>query len=129
MTTSLTALHDTIARLVREGGGNNFVVISPRGNDRVYVQLMSGLGSNEIYAEAVSNWYLPPGEELSNEQIDTLERLGWEEPETEGNYSYTWRLSTEDVVWNVAEHALQTLREVFGVADALDLEVTLSLEG
>ncbi len=77
-----------------------------------------------LHAEAASNEFLPPDQQMTPDAEQTLRRLGWNEPTPPGYlnwwYETPWPLATA-AGKAVARLLVTTLREVYGVASPLEL--------
>ena len=93
----------------------------PRAGASAYVQFAQG-GLLGFRAEAAGNHWLPQGHGLTPQQESRLAELGWQRPgEASGgrNWAQEWQ---EPVPFaQVAEVAVQTLRDVYGAASPGDL--------
>ncbi len=92
-----------------------------------YVQF-AAIDGNWLHMEASSNSFLAPENQLDQAATAVLERLGWSPPAVAGsgglaspNYVIDRPLAEAP---EVADLAVQTLVEVFGVADVTALEIT-----
>jgi hypothetical protein len=81
----------------------------------------------EIYAEAVSDAFLPPAERLSAGQHRALIDLGWRAPEPPADRNYWCEIPATPIqepdATRLAGMAVRTLRSVHGVRRPADLEV------
>lgn len=72
---------------------------------------------HRIFAEASSNAELSEEFRLNAEQLDKLDKLGWQAPTSEGDHptSNFWRACAQEDAEGVVDAAIAALREVFGV--------------
>lgn len=112
--------------LTREGGPGNFMVIS---SGDIYVQFAGSPGNPQVVCESISNEYLPKTLKMSRDAIDRLQEFGFvlvgDEIE---NFSRSYEITTEDHAREVAETAIQILKEVYALPKSADVQIELSLE-
>ena len=112
--------------LTREGGPGNFMVVS---SGDIYVQFAGSPGNPQVVCESISNEYLPKTLKMSRESIDRLQEfgfvLGGDEIE---NFSRSYEMTTEDHAREVAETAIQILKEVYALPKSAEVQIELSLE-
>jgi hypothetical protein len=112
--------------LTREGGPGNFMVVS---SGDVYVQFAGSPGNPQVVCESISNEYLPKTLKMSRESIDRLQEfgfvLGGDEIE---NFSRSYEITSEDHAREVAETAIQILKEVYALPKSAEVQIELSLE-
>ena len=112
--------------LTREGGPGNFMVVS---SGDIYVQFAGSPGNPQVVCESISNEYLPKTLKMSRESIDRLQEfgfvLGGDEIE---NFSRSYEITTEDNAREVAETAIQILKEVYALPKGAEVQIELSLE-
>jgi hypothetical protein len=112
--------------LMREGGPGNFMVVS---SGDIYVQFAGSPGDPMVVCESISNEYLPKTLKMSRDAIDRLQEfgfvLGGDEIE---NFSRSYEIKTEDQAREVAETAIQILKEVYALPKSAEVQIELSLE-
>lgn len=102
---------------------DDVVILAASGNRYTEVaQLKNGLA-----LDAVSNSFLPPEGRLTGEQEQELQNKGWQAPERPFRQNWwhevhKWPLHSRDAA-AIAELMVSTLRDVYRVADASDIEV------
>ncbi|WP_375562847.1 hypothetical protein ACE193_10085 [Bernardetia sp. OM2101] len=120
------ALHNSLKRLIEEGGTQNFLIINLGEN--YYIQVAGEFYSSHLLLEAVSNHYLPSDKQLSTVlQKKTLD-LGWEAPKGEGNYSYRVSINSAEEYNSCIEFIHKTAKEIFDVNDIENSMIELNLE-
>lgn len=116
-----------IEQLVEKGGYENFAVISLSKD--YYVQLSAEKGDSEIYCEAVSNNYLPEGQQLSEAQIQELTRLNWHPPTSpQENYSNKFTVNSPTEKNELVNYLIETASSVYGCSIITQRMVELNLE-
>jgi hypothetical protein len=113
----------------------DFLICSPDEVPDYYVQLPHpGERPTVLYAEAVSDLYLPPDLVIGAEGAGALSALGWDAPTTDPstsktgwdesrrirvspNWSREFKLDDDDAYQTIVETMLETLRSVYGYAD------------
>lgn len=80
-----------------------------------YIQFSLMRDSSEIYAEAVGNKNLDEEAQLSEEKIERLRELGWQEPtkDSAGNYWRKWQAFSNRDRATVAATTINTFLEVY----------------
>ncbi len=97
--------------MIFDGGEGNFVIFQL--DHDYFIQLAAPRGAFEMYCEAVCDNYLDDSQKLSQEQKDTLLKLGWLPPETdEDNYKRGHKVDSEKsredlarILWTTAQYA------------------------
>ncbi len=115
--------------------GRDFLICSPDEVLDYYVQLPHpGERPAVLYAEAVSDSYLPPDLAVGAEGAGALSGLGWNAPTTDPSTSTTgwdesrrtwvssnwfreFKLDDDDAYHTIADTILETLRRVYGYSD------------
>jgi hypothetical protein len=112
--------------LTREGGPGNFMVVS---SGDIYVQFAGSPGNPQVVCESISNEYLPKTLRMSRESIDRLQEfgfvLGGDEIE---NFSRSYEITSEEHAREVAEAAIQILKDVYALPKSAEVQIELSLE-
>lgn len=90
----LAEISHNLKEIQTEGGDNNFVIFELTPSNNYFIQVRGKKGDKKLYLEAVSNKYLNKKHQLSKERIARLKRLGWKEPEAEGERSYHFFMDT-----------------------------------
>lgn len=111
---------------------DEYLVLQVKGTNRFVQFAMQG--SFGMRVEAVSNFYLPEGQQLDDSDHATLLRLGWHTAtnlpdeigghQPDGSPNYFLDLAPPVPLRAVAELAVVTLRAVYGAEHPLDLEYT-----
>jgi hypothetical protein len=105
-----------------------FVVLEGNPTRNYYIQF--AIEGERLFCEAVSNQYLKPSDQLSDQQLRTLENLGWRGPEHEGqNWFRTFRPSSSSDYEAIVALARQAFVDVYGVARDAPLLMYTSWEG
>jgi hypothetical protein len=108
---------------------DEFLVLTIKGTNR-YVQFVDQ-GAYGMRAEAVSDYYLPEDEHLSEEDYAALMRLGWNAPtnlpdqfghKADGSPNYFLDLARPVSYLDVAVLAVHTLANVYGASHPGRLE-------
>ena len=129
----LTPVESQIAqnlRKIQKGGGEgNFVIFTVDLEANTFIQLVGKKDDARLYAETPSNQVIPDGHQLSEDQDDLLEVLGWQPPAgDELNYHRTWRATSHEDRLMIAQEIMQTFVEVYGIEADQPLDVNLNLE-
>jgi hypothetical protein len=114
-----------LGRLITEGGQSNFLIVSV---GEVYVQFAASRGDKEVYCEAVSNEFLPPGLQLAEDKISQLRGLGFEDPGASPNLSRTFDVTEEAALPELARLTHHILSNVYGCDAQSRLQFELVLE-
>ena len=70
--------------MYNEGGDDNFLTIA---QDPYYIQVNAQKKGQQLYVDAVSNAHLQEDDILSEDQIEKIKTLGFEEEEKSNNFS------------------------------------------
>ncbi len=82
-----------LSSIYNEGGDNNFFGIY---KDPYYIQVFGGKKAPKVYLDAVSNAHLlEENEKLSDEQIEKLKEMGFEEEPRSNNFSKEFDFSEQ----------------------------------
>ena len=107
--------------LTREGGPGNFMVVS---SGDIYVQFAGSPGNPQVVCESISNEYLPKTLKMSRDAIDRLQEfgfvLGGDEIE---NFSRSYEITSEEHAREVAETAMQILKEVYALPKSAEVQI------
>jgi hypothetical protein len=104
-----------LLRLYAESPGRWIVIIDEPQVPGYYVQFIC-YEDGALLAEAVSNEYLPEHLWLTEDQEETLERLGWTQPSPPEFPNWvTVHPTVDPPVHQVAARVNKTLRQVFGL--------------
>ncbi len=118
-------LIENFRRLLSDGGDDNFLIVSCGDT---YIQFAAERGDTQIYCEAVSNAYLPRKQQLSDDKIAELQRLGFSPPDESDNFSCIFTIADESAVRRIASLTLHMLANVYGCAESAALDFQLNLE-
>lgn len=98
----------------RDEGDPRYVIVQAVAG--YYVQFANTEGRTGVYAEAVSNEYLPEDKRLTPQQESELVQRGWFSPaDTATNFNRTW--VGPEARTSAAVEARQTFRAVYGVEE------------
>ncbi len=115
---------DALARIAERRGGS-FAVVSDRSRPNLYAQFLTDDDTAALYGELVGDDHLPEGERLTAPQQDALRARGWV-GDGAANWARTWPdASTEEARRAIALEALGALRDVYGAAGDVEVEVHL----
>ncbi|WP_338790092.1 hypothetical protein [Bernardetia sp. MNP-M8] len=119
------ALHDSLKRLIEEGGKQNFLIINL---GEYYIQVAGEYYSSHLLLEAVSNHYLSSTKQLNLSLQKKIIDLGWTEPQKEGNYSCKMSInSTKEYDFCIA-FIEKTAKEIYDVDTITNSMIELNLE-
>ena len=107
-----------------QGGIGSFAIAKIAASGNSYVQFSEAWKDNRLEVEAVSNYYVPTGEKLSEASIQALQALGFSIKEEDGNFVLN-RLATASSGAKIAGTAL---RDVYGATPESLLDVHVNLE-
>jgi hypothetical protein len=105
------AFLEHLDRLMNEAGQDSYLIVEAGD---VYVQFTPGREGKGVYCEAVSNEFLPPARQLTEEQIARLEELGFEPPNGTPNFSRSHAAAGPEDLRDLARLMLTVLSEVYG---------------
>ncbi|MBN1284478.1 MAG: hypothetical protein JXB47_03690 [Anaerolineae bacterium] len=130
MNENIAKIADGLRRIQTEGGGGNFAIVEAYLADgrMYYIQFAGAIRSPDLYAEAVSNVYLDASLRLGNAQIARLQKLGWQPPQGEANFSRTWQAHTDQDREAIAREVMRAFTEVYGVPPGAAVDVHVNLE-
>jgi hypothetical protein len=129
MKDNLKTIINSLKRIQKEGGAGNFVIFTADANKNYYIQFAGEAGSSKLYAEAVSNNYLPPQFRLGEKQIIQLQSIGWNTPPPDGvNFYREWHAKTDEDRLIIAQEIMHTFVEVYGLNPNQSLNVELVLD-
>jgi hypothetical protein len=118
-------LFDALRKLIREGTPYGFLIAAVGD---YYVQFAREGEPKWLYAEAVSNAFLPANRQLTKTSADRLMRMGFEKPVADdGLFHRNYQIDDDDDLLKVARSAVTILRDVYGVAERSSLEIELNL--
>lgn len=119
------ALQKLVSDAVTAG---TFVVLEGDTDRNYYIQF--AMQGDRLFCEAVSNQYLEPENQLSQEQLRTLENLGWREPEYEAqNWFRTFRPVQPDDYIEIVRLARKAFTDVYGLESDAPLSMVRSWDG
>ena len=120
------AISDLLRQVTREGGDSNALSLSTAQH---YVQFAAERGVSWVRCEAVGNRFLAPPHMLSNDQIESLRSLGWNEPNPtrSPNYWLDYDIATDSARLALTRLVIQTL-EVYRWSTRQELFSELILE-
>ncbi len=104
---------------------DDFLVVEMQGR---YVQFVYDDDTEEIYCEAVSNDFLPPERQVSEDRIGLLIALGFNEPggNPDGSPNY-WRTWDKHDYFS-AKHVASTILQIFQDVYRCDMNGGLHME-
>lgn len=108
---------ESLRRIQREGGGDNFVIFSLDEEKGYYIQAAARSGEPLLWAEAVSNKFLKSEFALDARRMARLQSLGWhapEEPSKFRNFHREWAADSDEDRLRVAREMVQVMVEVYG---------------
>nr|QEE15812.1 hypothetical protein DSAG12_01639 [Candidatus Prometheoarchaeum syntrophicum] len=95
MIKSMKKISKYLSSIYNDGGDNNFFGIY---KDPYYIQVFGGRKAPKVYLDAVSNAHLlEEREKLSDEKIDKLEEMGFEEEPRSSNFSKEFDFSEQKI--------------------------------
>ncbi len=109
----LTALETLVERNADEGG---YVIFNDAKGSSYYVQAAE-VTEGTLHLEAVSDTYLSHLEELTQDQVNKLLDIGWDEPLENGNYTIDLTETSPETLASVAKDLEKTLKEVYQVTE------------
>ena len=127
--------HRTIAEALRRHVGDlrEYVIFTSDPERGYYIQAVGHdkEGSIVLHAEAVSDEFLEPQDQLGRSGADTLRGLGWQDPSSESksledppNWWREFVIASAEDVDGIAETLLATLRDAYGYEGSeLDVEL------
>lgn len=105
-----------------------FVILEGDPARNYFIQF--AIEGDRIFCEAVSNQYLKSLDQLTSEQLRTLENLGWRAPEHEGqNWFRTFRPTRMADYEAIVPLARRAFVEVYGLAPDTPLVLKTSWQG
>lgn len=120
---------DALEKLISDAITPGAYVILEGGSDRNYY-IQFALQGDRLFCEAVSNEYLDPEHELSEEQLRTLENLGWREPEYKGqNWFRTFRPTQPADYVEIVRLVRSAFTDVYGLPPDVPLLMFRSWDG
>lgn len=124
---NLVVMAQSLKQVQEEGGQANAVIFTADPERNYYVQFAGAKGQPELYAEAVSNQYIPQAYALSDEQSAQLEAMGWS-LQPGGNYIREFEASSDDERMAIAKEVLRVFVEVYGVSADAYIDANLILQ-
>ncbi len=122
-------IYQTVLKIQTDGGLNNFATFIANDEKNYYVQISGEREGNSIYAEAVSNQFLKPKDQLNQSQIHLLTEMGWNQPKGDSvNFYKNWPIDSSNDSEDLTKFLYQTLSRVFGMSSFDQLAVNVSLE-
>ena len=120
----LTLITSALQRIQEKGGRENFVIFTSDIKKNYYIQFLGKVGQPTLYAEAVSNQFLPAGAALTDEQMRHLRELGWQPPNRDTpNFHRQWEAPDEVACQEIARQVLQAFEMVYGFTSGQPLSV------
>ena len=117
----------SIERIIFEGGKSNFVILNI--SEDYFLQAAASRGDHAIWCEAVSNNFIEPEALLTESQIQHLQQLGWNLPESEeDNFQVQLAVDSEQRRAALADLFMRTANSVYGVEGFTTEMVHLNLE-
>ena len=111
-----------VVSVIEDGASLRIGTMSTDAEPSPYVSFTCGVRSQpeqqpDVVAEASSNASLGEGFQLGVAQLDQLEAMGWHAPSAEGDLPTAnfWARHVQDDSTDLANLAVDTLRDVFGV--------------
>jgi hypothetical protein len=128
VTPAVNLIAKNLGIIQKEGGAENFVIFVVYQKANYYIQLAGSKGDEALYAEAAGNCVIAEKYQLSEQQNDLLESLGWQPPAGgDLNFSRNWLAGSYDARLEIASVVMQTFKEVYGMHDDQAPRVRLSL--
>jgi hypothetical protein len=120
---------EALQRLVEDGiSAGTYVILEGDPGRSYYIQF--ALDGGRLYCEAVSNQYLEPANQLDEEQLRTLENLGWREPEHDcQNWFRTFRPTRDEEFQEIVDLVHRAFAEIYAIAADTPLEMKCSWDG
>lgn len=134
MADNLDNIVGSLRRIQTEGADipNNSAIFTADPAKNYYIQFAAGHDNTPdphdgayLYAEAVGNEYLERKFALSREQVMRLQALGWNLPDSSGNYWRTYQAADDRERQWIAQDVMQTFAEVYGVPSDHGIQVEL----
>lgn len=91
--------------------------VAVTSTDRVPFVTFTSRTRDRVRAEAASNAVLDDSFQLTSEELDAMERLGWQPPTAEGPDATPnfWAVEDQEESGRIAELAVSALRDVYGI--------------
>ena len=112
-----------LERVIYEGGSGNFVIYEFA--DPYYVQIASERGAVSVHCEAVSNSSLKDGNELNDDQLLAMYRLGWCDCSDSYNHTISLPVDSDQARKRIAELFFDTA-VIYGTTDITNVQVELA---
>lgn len=119
-------LHNTLKRLIEEGGEYNFLIINL--GETYYIQVAGEYFSSRLLFEVVSNHYLPSDKKLDTSLQKKILELGWEAPQKEGNYTFRKSINSKEEHNDCIAFIEKTAKEIYGIDEIESAMIELNLE-
>lgn len=118
----------SIRRLLAYGAARDYTAkhVILRGDERRGYYVQFAVDEGGLMCEAVHNKYLEPEHRLSDDQVERLLELGWEEPGKDDERSF-WRWfepASDADIHEILRLAFQALYEVYGSRDFVRLDTS-----
>ena len=110
MIKSMKKISKFLKSIYNEGGDSNFFGIY---KDPYYIQVNGGKKATKVYLDVVSNAHLEENEQLSTEQIEKLEEMGFQEEPRSNNLSKEFDFS-EQKIPELTDFIVKVL-EIYGI--------------
>lgn len=124
MADNLITIVASLRRIQTEGVviPSNAAIFTADPVKNYYIQFAAGRDNTPeprdgtyLYAEAVGNEYLERKFALGRDQLMRLQALGWNLPDSSGNYWRTYQAADDRERQWIAQDVIQTFAEVYGL--------------
>ena len=116
-------------KIQKVGGAKNSVIFSADQEANYFIQLAGAKGEITLYAEAASNHVIPEAYQLSRQQENLIEALGWQRPNDEAiNYHRSWQANSHEERLVISQVIMQTFVDGYGFEAGQPLKIDVSLE-
>ena len=124
------AIIDAFEEVTQQGGHGNFLIINIDEEKTYYIQFSTEKDSGDIYAEVVSNAFIPGPYQLTDAKLKLLQEAGWSAPEHEmANFSRSYSFEPEAIDFDLlCEHIDYVASQIFETELPDELELTVNLE-
>ena len=127
---NIRKIAEGLSRLFYEGGDDNFMIVTGDEERNYYLQFAASAGDPVMMIQAVNNTFLHGKDALSQEQIDWLLAIGFEQDEEDPDMNLQMFVNADDdETWEeLGEMVVEILTDVYGVSPDVSYDIEIIVD-